>query len=79
VALAPDQVSSIAAPVAQAATATPTLLPPAATPTPRAATPAPLPVTGNSPQDNGIVSVLLPALLVLILGVAGWWSLRARR
>jgi hypothetical protein len=67
-----------AAPAAQvAATATP--LPPTATPTSQAATPAPLPITGNSPEDNGIVAVALPALLVLILGAAGWWSLRARR
>jgi hypothetical protein len=67
-----------AAPAAQvAATATP--LPPTATPASQAATPAPLPVTGNSPEDNGIVAVALPIVLVLMLGAAGWWSLRARR
>jgi hypothetical protein len=67
-----------ATPAAQAA-ATATPLPPTATPASQASTPAPLPVTGNSPEDNGIVAVALPALLVLILGAAGWWSLRARR
>jgi hypothetical protein len=67
-----------AAPAAQvAATATPP--PPTVTPTSQAATPAPLPVTGNSPEDNGIVAVALPIVLVLVLGAAGWWSLRARR
>jgi hypothetical protein len=71
VAVAPNQAASIAAPAAQVA-ATSTPLPPAATP-------APLPVTGTGPEDNGIVAVLLPALLVLMLGAAGWWSLRARR
>jgi len=85
VAVAPDQTASIAAPAAQVA-ATPTPLSPSAqpplgtaTPAPPAATSAPLPITGNSPEDNGIVAVLLPALLVLMLGAAGWWSLRARR
>jgi hypothetical protein len=94
VVIAPNQAASSAAsaaseasaaPAAQvAATATP--LPPtatpasqAATPTSPAATPAPLPVTGNSPEDNGIVAVALPIVLVLMLGAAGWWSLRARR
>jgi hypothetical protein len=91
VVIAPNQAASSAAseasaaPAAQvAATATP--LPPtatpasqAATPTSQAATPAPLPVTGNSPEDNGIVAVALPIVLVLMLGAAGWWSLRARR
>ena len=78
VAIAPDQAASMAAPAAQvAATATP--LPPTATPASQAATPAPLPITGNSPEDNGIVAVALPVLLVLILGAAGWWSLRAKR
>ncbi len=81
VAVAPDQVASSAvsaAPAAQvAATATPP--PPTATPASQAATPAPLPVTGNSPEDNGIIAVALPVLLVLVLGAAGWWSLRARR
>ena len=79
VAVAPDQAASVAAPAAQAA-ATSTPLPPTATSAPQAATPAPLPVTGNSPgEDSGIVGVLLPALLVLMLGVAGWWSLKAKR
>ncbi len=74
-----------AAPAAQAAaTATPlppaaTSAPQAATPTSQAATPAPLPVTGNSPEDNGLIALALPVVLVLILGAAGWWSLRARR
>jgi hypothetical protein len=88
VAVAPNQAASSAAsaaPAAQvAATATP--LPPSAqpplgtaAPTPQAATPAPLPITGNSPEDNGIIAVALPALLVLLMVVAGWWSLRARR
>jgi hypothetical protein len=88
VAVAPNQAASSAAsaaPAAQvAATSTPlpptaTPAPPAATPAPPAATPAPLPVTGNSPEDNGIVAVALPAFLVLMLGAAGLWSLRARR
>jgi len=78
VAVAPDQAASIAAPAAQVA-ATSTPLPPTATPATPAATPAPLPVTGNSPEDNGIVAVLLPVLLVLVLGAAGWWSLKAKR
>ncbi len=81
-----------AAPAAQgAATATPlppsaqpplgtaTLVSQAATPTTQSATSAPLPVTGNSPEDNGIIVVALPVLLVLLLGAAGWWSLRAKR
>jgi hypothetical protein len=84
VAIAPNQAASSAASAASAApaaqvAATATPLPPTATPTSQAATPAPLPITGNSPEDNGIVAVALPALLVLILGAAGWWSLRARR
>ncbi len=94
VAVAPNQAAASAAPAVQA-TATPTPSPTSAqpvptslsgpppagtaTPAPPAATSAPLPVTGNSPEDNGFVAVLLPALLVLILGAAGWWSLRTRR